>query len=169
MSIVSSVLTIATATAISFTAVVVVAMQPPPVSRTVTVVGCISQAVNDGSLSGSPGVPPSTPATAGTLANSAEPTGVYLLNGATPPDTTADLRDDAEARQPPRHRRVTYELEGQQAEFQRHAGRLVEVTGVFTVSSRGTTALTASTVNHLKVARVRSLARKCPSPSTPGK
>lgn len=166
MASVSRVVTIVTAMAFFGLAMRAVAMQPPSTTpRTVIVVGCIGQAVNDGSLGGSPGVPPSAPATAGTLANSAQPTGIYLLNGATPPDASADLREKAALGRPTREGSVTYELEGQQAELQRHAGRLVEVTGVLTVSSRGTTALTSSQVNHLKVARLRSLASKCPRPS----
>jgi hypothetical protein len=128
----------------------------------VTAVGCISPAVQDGSLSGSPGVPPATPATAPVLANSAQPTGVFLLNGATAPDATAEQREHAAKGHVPKENAVTYELEGQQPELDRHVGELVEVTGTLTVQAKGP-AQTKSTVHHLKLSSVRALAPKCPS------
>ncbi len=137
---------------------------PAKAPHTITAVGCVSPAVNDGSLSGSPGVPPSTPATAPILANSAQPTGAFLLNSATPPDATADARKAAASGQPITEVAVTYVLEGQQPEFQRLSGQLVEATGALVVHSRGTTSQTTSKVNHLKVTALRSLAPKCPGP-----
>src|SRR5439155_2570665 len=54
-------------------------------ANSITTVGCVNRAVQDGSLAGSPGVPPTTPNSAAVLANSNEPTDVFLLNGAEAP------------------------------------------------------------------------------------
>lgn len=165
MSSMSIVLTIVTTAAAFFgTVSAVFAQTSGREPHAITAVGCISPAVNDGSLSGSPGVPPSTPATAPILANSAQPTGAFLLNSATPPDATPAARQEAASGQPLTEVGVTYVLDGQQPEFHRLSGHLVEVTGALTVHSKGTTSQTTSKENHVKVTSLRSLAPKCPSP-----
>jgi hypothetical protein len=162
MSPMRVVVTIVTSGVVCLGAVVSEAQTQRPSAGPITAVGCISPAVHDGSLSGSPGVPPATPATAPVLANSAQPTGAFLLNSATAPDATAEQRTHAAAGHVPKENAVTYELEGEQAELERRVGELVEVSGTLTVNAKGTGS-TKSTVNHLKLSSVRALAPKCPS------
>ncbi|MGE3474006.1 MAG: hypothetical protein AB7O28_26940 [Vicinamibacterales bacterium] len=133
----------------------------------ITAVGCISPAVHDGSLSGGPGVPPATPNTAPILANSAQPTGVFLLSGATAPDATAEDRQHLAAGHPAKDEGVTYELEGMSSEVERHKGQLVEVTGTLSLRSRGGEAETRTPVHHLRLASVKAVSPKCPAAKTP--
>jgi hypothetical protein len=135
--------------------------------RSVVVIGCVSPAVPDGSLSGSPGVAPATPATAPTLANSGQPTGVSLLTGALPADASAEVRAEALAgRSPARATLTTYVLDGPQSRLADHVGHWVEVRGKLTVLPTGTGESKAP-VNHLLLETIRMLTAKCPSASVP--
>ena len=144
----------------------VVEQQPANAGRSIVTIGCVSQAVSDGSLAGSPGVPPATPATAPALANSGQPTGALLLTGALPDDASDELRAEARAGRPPSSRvpRTTYVLDTGQVEVSKHVGHWMEVEGTLTVVSTGGGEAKAP-VNHLAVRSVRMLKDACPKAS----
>ena len=122
-------------------------------------VGCVAHAVHDGSLTGSPGVPPATPNTAPVLANSSEPTGAYVLNGATPPAAAATGTAAAKP--------FAYALDGSAQQLQPHVGHRVEVTGRLVRGRTGTAASEKTPVDRIQVASVKMLEASCPQPSTP--
>jgi hypothetical protein len=132
--------------------------------RSIVTIGCVSQAVPDGSLAGSPGVPPATPASAPTLANSAQPTGALLLSGALPDDASEESRSEAKAGRAPTSRvpAMTYVLDDGPPEISKHIGHWIEVEGRLTVLPTGTGEAKAP-VNHLAVKGVRMLKDKCPT------
>jgi hypothetical protein len=135
--------------------------------QSITATGCVNRAVNNGSLAGAPGVPPTTPNRAGVLANSNEPTDVILLNGATPPKTASEAATHAGANTLP----VSYVLDRSLRDLEPHLGHQVEVTGTVQAVNEG--AKDAKTlVNHIKVASIKMIANACPksaSPSQPKK
>ena len=114
-------------------------------------------------VAGSPGVPPATPATAPTLANSGQPTGALLLTGALPEDASNELRAQAQAGRasPPSVPRTTYVLDGGSPDLSKHVGHWVEISGTLTVHPAGTGEAKAP-VNHLAVRNVRMLTANCP-------
>jgi len=130
--------------------------------QTITAIGCVNRAVNNGSLAGAPGVPPTTPTRAGVLPNSNEPTDVIHLNGATPPKAASDAATHDGANTLP----ASYVLDGSLRDLEPHLGHQVEVTG--TVQSINEGAKDAKTlVNHIKVASIKMMANECPKPASP--
>ena len=128
-----------------------------------TSVGCINRAVHSGSVGGNAGVPPATPNTAAVLANTADPTNVFHLNGATPPDAAEDIlakaETGAELKEP-----TSYVLDGTIAEFEKHVGKRVKITGTLLPASEpGQEAATKSNVRHIRVASIQDLASACES------
>jgi hypothetical protein len=142
------------------------AAPPPQKARAaggtqIVTTGCVNRAQHNGSLAGAPGVPPSSPSTAGTLANSAEPTSAFLLNGATMPlrgDGSAPSAD-AVAKQP-----MSYVLDGASAELERHLGHQVEVTGALRIAEEGAPG-TKTSVGHIRVASIKTIAAACRKPA----
>jgi hypothetical protein len=134
--------------------------------RPIVTIGCVSQAVPDGSLAGSPGVPPATPASAPTLANSGQPTGALLLTGALSDDASEDVRAAAKDGRATTSRSpaMTYVLDGGPAEMSKHLGHWIEVDGTLTVLPTRAGEATAP-VHHLAVRSVRMLKDKCPAAS----
>ena len=124
----------------------------------VVAIGCIARAVTDGSLAGSPGVPPASPNTAPIVANSPEPTGVYLLNNATTPAETRGTTGDATASQP-----RSFQLDGTNADFDRHVGHQVEIAGTVQTAHVGASPDSQTRVQHIQVTSLRMLAAKCPA------
>lgn len=130
--------------------------------QSITATGCVNRAVNNGSLAGGPGVPPTTPNRAGVLANSNEPTDVILLNGATPPTAASQAAAHDAANALP----ASYVLDGSLRDLEPHLGHQVEVTGTVQAVNEG--AKDAKTlVNHIKVASIKMVANECPKPASP--
>lgn len=125
----------------------------------ITASGCVNRAVNNGSLAGGPGVPPTTPNRAAVLANSNEPTDMILLNGATPPRASSEAAThDAAATVP-----VSYVLDGSLRDLEPHLGHQVEVTGTLQTVNEG--AKGAQTmVRHIRVASIKMIATECAKP-----
>lgn len=132
-----------------------------PATGSITAVGCINRAVQDGSLAGAPGVPPATPANAPNLANANEPTGAFLLNGASRPgDREAVGTTGSSAPKTP----ITYVLEGTTSELESHLGHQVEVSGTLQKMAEG--APEAKTiVGHIRVSTIKMLAPECAKPA----
>jgi hypothetical protein len=129
-------------------------------ASSVTTVGCVNRAVHNGSLAGGPGIPPTTPNSAAVLANSNEPTDVFLLNGAGAPRPTGEPAAKGTSGAPP----VSYVLDGSLTEFEKHLGQQVEVTGTVQTVNEG--AKEAKTpVRHLKVRSIKMLAAECSKPA----
>ena len=126
----------------------------------IVAVGCVNRAPQTGSVGGSAGVPPAPPSRADVLANSSEPLNVFMLNGATPPDANEEARTRAAAGQPPAELPASYVLDGNRAEFEKHLGHRVEVTGHLTAPNEGAPAATKSNVKHIQVSAIRMLAAK---------
>jgi hypothetical protein len=121
--------------------------------------GCVNRAVNNGSLAGGPGVPPTTPNRAAVLANSNEPTDVILLNGATPPRASGEAATPGAAATMP----VSYVLDGPLRDLEPHLGHQVEVTGTLQMVNEG--AKDAKTmVRHIRVASIKMIAMECANP-----
>lgn len=122
----------------------------------ITATGCVNRAVTDGSLAGSPGVPPATPNTAPTLANTATPTGAFVLNHAqVAGEVTATSGSTATAS--PR----SFQLDGLTTELEKHVGQQIEVKGTLRTSAAGSD--TARTrIEHITVAAVRMVSETCP-------
>lgn len=135
-----------------------------PIDRAVVVVGCVNRAAQDGSLAGSPGVAPSSPADAPSLANSSEPTNTLLLNGATAPDATDEMRAEAKAGRLPAAESTSYVLQGLRQELETHNSHLVEVTGTLATRTEGAEPAAKNLVRRIQVARVRMIAAQCPKP-----
>ena len=124
----------------------------------VVAIGCVARAVTDGSLAGSPGVPPASPNTAPIVANSPEPTGIYLLNNATTPTETRGTTGDATASQP-----RSFQLDGTNAEFDRHVGHQVQIAGTVQTEHVGASPGSQTRVQHIQVKSLRMLAATCPA------
>jgi hypothetical protein len=121
--------------------------------------GCVNRAVNNGSLAGGPGVPPTTPNRAAVLANSNEPTDVILLNGATPPRVSSEAATKGAAATVP----VSYVLDGSLRDLEPHLGHQVEITGTLQTVNEG--AKDAKTmVRHIRVASIKMIATECAKP-----
>jgi hypothetical protein len=121
-------------------------------------VGCVALAVHDGSLAGSPGVPPASPNTAPVLANSSEPTGAFMLNGVAPASAAAQTAGAQELR--------AYVLDGTSAQLQPHVGHRVEVTGRLVQTRTGNTAAEKTPVDRIQVLSVKMLGSECPKPAS---
>jgi hypothetical protein len=112
--------------------------------------------VNNGSLAGGDGVPPTTPNRAAVLANSNEPTDVILLNGATPPRASSEAATHDPAATVP----VSYVLDGSLRDLEPYLGHQVEVTGTLETMNEG--AKDAKTmVRHIRVASIKMIATEC--------
>ena len=137
-----------------------------PTNRPFVAIGCINRAAQSGSIGGTAGIPPATPATAGTLANSSDPTNVFMLNGATASEATKGTRGEAAAGHSPAVLPTAYVLDGKSADFAVHLGHRVEVTGTLLAPNDGGPAATKSNVKHIHVSSIRLLAPTCPMAST---
>ena len=130
----------------------------------IVTVGCVNRAAQNGSMSGTAAAPPATPDTAGALANSSALTNSFMLNGATSPDASAEVRAQAASDHPPAARETAYVLDGTRADIERHMGHRVEVTGTLLMNNRGgpaAPAATKSTVQHIQVGSIRMIADRC--------
>ena len=133
-----------------------------PVSGSqIVAVGCVNRAVPTGSLSPTPGVPAATPNSSSAMANSTDPTGAYLLAGATPPNATDQVRARAAAGEPVSGVPETYVIDGPRQQLAPHAGHLVEITGTLKTTSEGDRA-NRSLVKHLQLGSLKMLAPTCP-------
>lgn len=137
-----------------------------PTNTAIAAIGCINRAGQSGSLGGTAGMQPATPATAGMLANSSDPTNVFMLNGATMPAATKETRAQAAAGHPPTVLPTAYVLDGKGQDFEVHLGHRVEVTGTLLAPNDGGSEATKSNVKHIRVASIRMLAPTCSMAST---
>ena len=135
------------------------AAQAPGTSKpgaSIVTVGCINRGQQSGSLASTPGAPPATPETAPVLANSGEPTNWFVLAGAKAPPSGAA----AGTTKPPL---VTYRLEGDVREFEKHNGHRMEVTGAIVARTGPEEAATKSNIAVLRVQSMKMLASECPA------
>ena len=132
----------------------------------IVAVGCVNRAPQTGSVGGTAGVPPAPPSRADVLANSSEPLNVFMLNGATPPEASAEARTRAAAGQQPSELPTSYVLDGNRTDIESHLGHRVEVTGLVSTPNEGGPAATKSNVKHIQVSAIRMLAPTCPVAST---
>jgi hypothetical protein len=106
-----------------------------PSTSTITVVGCVENAVADGSLGGTPLGTSATPANAGAVANAQPAVDGFLLTGARPVAETAvgtsgtTAGAPGAATSPAKEELKTYALEGDRNELAAHKGHRVEITG----------------------------------------
>ena len=107
-----------------------------PSMATITVVGCIQNAVADGSLGGTPLGTSATPASAPAVANVQPPVDGFLLTGAQPAAINAVGTSGAAtgavstgAVDVAKQELKTYALEGDRNELAAHKGHRVEITG----------------------------------------
>jgi hypothetical protein len=102
---------------------------------TITVAGCLENAVADGSLGGTPLGTTATPSNAGVIANAQPPVDGFLLTGARPAGaapvgtTGATAAAPARGADPSKEELKTYALEGNRDELAAHKGHRVEITG----------------------------------------
>jgi hypothetical protein len=102
---------------------------------TITVTGCVENAVADGSIGGTPLGTSATPANAGVVANAQPTVDGYLLTGARPASAMPVGTSGAAAAPPARDNKSskeelkTYALEGNRDELAAHKGHRVEITG----------------------------------------
>jgi hypothetical protein len=131
----------------------------------IVAVGCINRAAPNGSIAGTAVMPPATPETAGTLANSTESTNGFMLNGATQPDASEEARALASSDRPSTAPKAAYVLDGTRSELELHAGHRVEVTGTLlaTTNNGGPSASASmkSNIQHIQVASIRMIATTC--------
>jgi hypothetical protein len=113
---------------------------PAASSSTITVVGCVEEAVADGSLGGTPLGTSATPADAGRVANVQPRVDGFVLTGARPASAgavgTAGSGSNAPgaaattgAADASKEELKTYALEGDRNELAPHKGHRVEITG----------------------------------------
>jgi hypothetical protein len=130
----------------------------------IVTVGCVNRAAQNGSMSGTAAAPPATADTAGALANSSALTNSFMLNGATSPDASGEVRALAASDHPPTARQASYVLDGTRADIEPHMGHRVEVTGTLLTNNTGgpaAPAATKSTVQHIQVGSIRMIADSC--------
>lgn len=103
---------------------------------TITVTGCVENAVADGSIGGTPLGTSATPANAGVVANAQPLVDGYLLTGAQPASASpvgtsgaSAATPSATANAPAKPELTTYALEGNRDELAAHKGHRVEITG----------------------------------------
>ena len=152
------------------------AVPPTPSSgapgATITVAGCLENAVADGSLGGTPLGTSATPSNAGVVANAQPPVDGFLLTGAqaagaAPVGTTgataaAPARDAGASKEELK----TYALEGNRDELAAHKGHRVEITGtVAPPASSGANDRAAAEfktgVQRLRVQTIKMTAESC--------
>jgi hypothetical protein len=120
-------------------------------------VGCINRGQQSGSLASTPGAPPATPETAPVLANSGEPTNWFVLAGAKTPGS----EETGAASDKPKPPLMTYRLDGDVREFEKHNGHRVEVTGHVVTPATPEKAETKSNISVLRVQSMKMIAREC--------
>ena len=136
---------------------------------TITVAGCVENAVADGSLGGTPLGTSATPSNAGAVANAMPPVDGFLLTGARPADASpvgttgaAAPARDADAS---KEELKTYALEGKRDELAAHKGHRVEITGTLAppASSGANDAARAfkTGVQRLRVETIKMTAESC--------
>jgi len=118
-------------------------------------VGCVARPVHDGSLAGSPGVPPALPNAAPVLANSSEPTNAFVLNGATTPSSGEQGGQESATAKP-----RTFVLDGANG-LDAHVGHRVEVTGKLVRAYGGAKAGDKQPVDHIQVTALKMVAATC--------
>jgi hypothetical protein len=91
------------------------------------------------------------------LANSNEPTDVFLLNGAEPPHRTGEPLAKGTTGALP----TSYVLDASLGELEKHLGQQVEVTGTVETLNEGAKGATTP-VRHLRVTAIKMLAAECP-------
>ena len=99
----------------------------------ITVVGCVQNAVADGSVAGTPLGTSATPGNAGAVANAQPPIDGYLLTGARPADAAVGTSGGSAAApgsgNTSKETLKTYALEGNRDELAAHKGHRVEISG----------------------------------------
>lgn len=141
---------------------------------TITVSGCVENAVADGSLGGTPLGTTATPSNAGAVANAQLPVDGFLLTGARPttastsPVGTTGATAGAPAREaePATEELRTYALEGNRDELAAHKGHRVEITGALAApASSGANDPAArefkTGVQRLRVQTIKMTAESC--------
>lgn len=119
-------------------------------------IGCVARATHNGSLAGSPGVPPASPNTAPTLANSSEPTQAFILNEAVlKASAQSDQKVNGQVEKP-----RTFALDGAQ-KFDAHVGHRVEVTGKIVRAYGGAKAGDKEPVDHIQVDSLKMVGSDC--------
>ena len=119
-------------------------------------VGCVARATHNGSIAGSPGVPPASPNTAPTLANSSEPTQAFMLNEAVvKPSAPSDQKENGDVEKP-----RTFVLDGPQ-KLDAHVGHRMEVTGKIVRAYGGAKAGDKEPVDHIQVASLKMVGSDC--------
>jgi hypothetical protein len=146
---------------------------PPPTSApgsTITVIGCVENAVADGSIGGTPLGTSATPANAGAVANAQPPVDGYLLTGARPAGESPVGTTGAAAGTPARDvgsskvELKTYALEGNRDELAAHKGHRVEITGMLAPpvpSTKPTDREFQTGVQRLRVQAIKMTAGSC--------
>jgi hypothetical protein len=137
----------------------------------VRVVGCVENAVADGSLGGTPLGTSATPANAGAVANAQPRIDGFLLTGARPaeaaPVGTSGAADAAaRGHDAAKDELKTYALEGNREELAAHKGHRVEVSGTLAppVSSGANAPASRefqTGVQRLRVQAIKMLAESC--------
>jgi hypothetical protein len=149
--------------AIAFATAAVHAQRQP--AETFVAVGCLARAVNDGSVAGSPGVPPAPPNIAPVLANSSEPTGAFTLTGATTPSPARGAETKVATATPIAPR--TFVLDGESRQLEAHVGHRVEVTGRLVRPYGGAKAGDKEPTDHIHVTALKMLSAECPAAAKP--
>src|SRR5262245_9331860 len=151
------------------------AVPPTPSSgasgSTITVTGCVENAVADGSLGGTPLGTTATPSSAGVVANAMPPVDGFLLTGARPAGASPVGTTGTTAATAPRDANAneelkTYALEGNRDELSAHKGHRVEITGTLAPpASSGANDKSAQEfktgVQRLRVQTVKMTAETC--------
>jgi hypothetical protein len=147
-----------------------------PSAATITVVGCIENAVADGSLGGTPLGTSATPANAGTVANVQPPVDGFLLTAARPAEagavgtsgaSSAGAVSTAGAAAAATEELKTYALEGDRNDLAAHKGHRVEITGALAppassgVNPRPDPEAFKTGVQRLRVQSVKMIAASC--------
>jgi hypothetical protein len=160
---------------ITASALSIAAQTPQPGASTpgstVTVTGCVEQAVADGSIGGTPLGTSVTPANAGAVANAQPPVDGYLLTGARPANSApvgtsgASAATAARENEASKEKLTTYALEGNRNELASHKGHRVEITGSLAPPVSSGTNAPASKEFQTGVQRLRVQAIKMTSES----
>ena len=148
-----------------------------PSMATITVVGCIQNAVADGSLGGTPLGTSATPADAPAVANAQPRVDGFLLTGARPAESAvgtsgastagaAGATSAAGAADAAKDELKTYALEGNSSELAPHKGHRVEITGAVAPPASSGAAppdrdAFKTGVQRLRVQAVKMLAESC--------
>jgi hypothetical protein len=136
----------------------------------ITVVGCVENAVADGSLGGTPLGTSATPASAGVVANAQPAVDGFLLTGARPaapsPVGTTGIAPAADNKESVKEELKTYALEGDRNQIAAHKGHRVEITGTLAPPASSGANAPASRefqtgVQRLRVQAIKMTAESC--------